>query len=64
MDALASRLKSSNEKGCLSRFLTNSKADHAGYFLIQPLALDRGYLFRRGYWRRPTAAMEAEGPGN
>ena len=37
---------------------------------IQPLALDRGYLFwpATGYWRRigdaPTAAMEAEGPGS
>jgi hypothetical protein len=34
--------------------------------LVQPLAPDRGYLFcpATGYWRRPTAAMEAEGPGS
>jgi hypothetical protein len=34
--------------------------------LIQPLALDRGYLFwpATGYWRRPTAAMETEGSGS
>jgi hypothetical protein len=24
--------------------------------LIQPLAPDRGYLFRRGYWRRPDGS--------
>jgi hypothetical protein len=32
--------------------------------LIQPLAPDRGYLFWRGYWRRPDGSQEAEGPGS
>jgi hypothetical protein len=52
-------------RNCLSRFLTNSIGGSCAIALIQPLALDRGYLFwpATGHWRRPDA-MEAEGPGS
>jgi hypothetical protein len=31
--------------------------------LIQPLALDRGYLFSPGYWRRPDGSHGGGGAG-
>jgi hypothetical protein len=57
---------SSNEKGCLSRFLTSYTGGSCRRFaLIQPFAPDRGYLFwpATGYWRRPDGSHGGGGAG-